>query len=471
MYTEDDEKVKVKKSNSNNDDKDFYTSFSEMDENEGSKSSRKKNNRRREVEVKEEADYSNFYDSNDEEEENEEDNGNKGKWIKIGAIVLLALLLIGLIIFLITRSSGTKGDIELTNNDITLKVGESDYVSYKIVDTENEVTSTFSSSNSDVAIVDENGAITAMGPGEATITISYTIDGKTKQKTCKVTVTGDPTPTPKPTAKPTATPSHNIKLNLKFNNGSDNHWTNKDVAITVEASSDYGISSIKYAVNCSGTCDYKDLSGNTINVSNNGTTKITVLATDKNNQQAKKEVTVKIDKEAPNVTYNGNTNIVSQGEVEVCVTCSDSISGCTKSKVCKKYTSSQSNQVLTVSDNAGNKKSSPTFNVSINKVQQPCSLSVASDGTVTATLREEATYSGFNSSYSGSNETSKKIDVSVTTTDQAGVMAGAKVVYYYVKNKNGGTGKCFVTVIKECKCNDATSTDPKCPGTCTFRPN
>ena len=46
--------------------------------------------------------------------------------------------------------------------------------------------------------------------------------------------------------------------------------------------------------------------------------------------------------------------------------------------------------------------------------------------------------------------------------------SSAKVIRYYVKNKNGSGGMCYITVVKECKCTDAKSTDPNCPVTCTY---
>ena len=462
MYTEDDKDVTVKKNNSKDDYNDFYTSFNEMDNEEDIKSTKKKSTRKqKELEVKEETDFSNFYGSNEEEEIEPKNNFNYSKWIKLGVVVFLVILLVLLIIFLVNRDSGKRnvGDIELTNSNISLKVGESDFISYKIVNTNSEVTSTFTSSDEEVAIVDENGSITAMGPGEATITIKYTIDGETKEKTCKVKVSGE------------STGNHDISLDISFDNGGNDKWTNKDVTISASATSDYGITSIKYAVNCDSNCDYKEMTGKKLTISNEGTTKITIIATDKKKQEAQKEAIIKIDKTAPTANYDGNTNIVSNREVEVCASCSDSMSGCTNNRVCKKYTSSASNQVITVFDNAGNKNSSSSFNVTINKIKQPCELKVSSDGVVTATLREEAVYYGFNSSYSGNNETARKVEINVTSSGDSKTKSGAKVVHYYVRNKNGSGGSCSLIVIKECTCADGSSVDTNCSLNCTYRAN
>ena len=52
--------------------------------------------------------------------------------------------------------------------------------SYKVVGTDKQVTSTFTSSNTNVVTVSENGEIKAVGNGEAIIVVHYTIDGMKK---------------------------------------------------------------------------------------------------------------------------------------------------------------------------------------------------------------------------------------------------------------------------------------------------
>lgn len=440
MYTEDDEEVELKKKNSNNNDyNDFYTSFSEMDEKEGKKEKKKKLDNEEISSEKDEEDYSDFYGTNDEIEEAIEKNGNNKVIIRIIAIILLVVILAVLLIILLKKGEEEPGDIELSKTSYTLKAGDKEHITYKVVDTDSNVSSKFTSSNPNVAIVNENGEITAVGKGEAIITITYTINGKTKEKECVIKVNG-------PEVK------HELSLNLS---SSATNWTNKDVTITVSTKTDTSITSLKYAVNCTSNCNYIDVKDNKIIVSNSGTTKVVVVAKDKSNLEVTKEITTKIDKEAPTITYTSGKTITSNKDISVCATCSDSLSGCKQNKVCKKYTSSKSNQVITVTDNAGNSKNSPSFNVVINKVVAPCTLKVSSDGTVSATLKESAVYYGFNSSYTGNNELSKKFTVGENGK------SGAKVVYYYVKTKNGSTGSCYVTVIKECK--SSTS--------CTYRAN
>ena len=381
MYTEDDKKVNVKTDNSENNYDDFYTSFDQLDEKEekSSKKGKTKPKKEKAPEVKEETDYDDFYGTNEEKEEEKSSNNiDKKKIIKIGLIALGVILLIVLLIILISKLSKPKGDIELTNESITLKVGETDYISYKIVNTDSDVISTFSSSDELIAIVDENGQVTGISGGETTINISYTIDGKKKEKKCKVTVTDD------------GNNKQELTLNLTFTSGSNNKWTNKNVVIKVEAKSSIGIDSIKYGINCDSNCEYNTINNNSsITISSDGTTKVKVIARDKKGQEVTKEVTAKVDKEPPVIEFD-NKDITSTKDVQVCATCTDSVSGCKQAKVCKKYTSSKSNDTITVTDNAGNKKTSGTYNITIKKAQAPCSLSVSPDGVVTATLRESA---------------------------------------------------------------------------------
>ncbi len=443
MYTEDDEEVKVKNKNSNSDNGDFYTSFNQLSE-KGTKKVAKKKLKLEDEEEKDEEDYSDFYGSSDDEDEvmapSDDDNKKTKAIIKFGIIILL-LIVLAILLVVLLRKDDPKGDIELNQATYNLKTGNKEYISYKVVDTESSVESHFTSSNPAVVTVDDNGEITAVGPGEATITISYTIEGKTKEKQIPIKVEG-------PEIK------HELSLSLK---ASTTNWTNKDVTITVVPKTDTSVTSLKYAINCNGSCTYKDVTNNKIVVSDTGTTKVTVVVKDKSNLEVTKEITTKIDKEAPNITFTSDKNITSSKEVSVCATCSDSLSGCKQSKVCKKYTSSKSNQVITVTDNAGNTKNSPTFNVTISKTSAPCTLKVSSDGTVSATLKESAVYYGFNSDFSGSNVLSKKITIDVSKKGEA----RAKLVTYYVKNKNGNTGNCYITVIKECTADN----------NCSFRAN
>lgn len=449
MYTEDDDKVSLKDEDSGSGYNDFYTSFDDLDDGDKKRDKKKQKKVKEQQEnLKEERDFSSFYGFSDEEEE-ESSNDNKGKIIKIAIIAILAIAVIVLLIMFIGKASKTKGDIELINQDISLKVGEKNVISYRIIDTDSEVKSSFTSSNPSVVLVDENGEVTALSTGSAKIIVSYTIDGKTRTKECNITVTDE----------------GNVDKTIKIaiNNYKENSWSNTTVDMEVVATSVFGIESIKYAFDCESSCQYKDVVNNHITVSNTGTTKVVIEVQDKSNQKAIKTIDVKIDKEAPTAEV-GKKVYEGKGEVSVCATCKDSQSGCKQSKVCKKYTSSKSNQTITVEDNAGNKGESAAFNVKVAELKEPCYLTVSDTGLVKATLREEASYYGFNSSYSGENQKSMQISINASKKGES----GAKVVTYYVKNKNGSGGMCYATVIKECDCTDPSSTAANCPVTCKY---
>ena len=459
MYTEDDEKVKVKKSNSNNSDyNDFYSAFNNTEADHEEKKETKKEKKpdkkkatppKKEKKVeKEEDEYSYFYTINDSAEFPQTDKKNLKKILMICGIAILAIILV--VVSIIVIKGLTKQDIELLNNNISIKVGESDYISYKIVNNDVNNISSFTSSDNAVVTVDENGMVTGIGGGEATISFSYDVNGRTRTKKCKITVIGEPI-------------GDDITMNVTYSSGSSDTWTNQDVRLSIETTG--YVSSIRYAVNCTGECNYLEVVDKQIVITENGINNVKIVANGRNNKELVKDVVVKIDKEAPTAAISGNKNIVANGSVEVCATCSDSLSGCVNNKVCKKFTSSKANQVITVTDNAGNTANSSTFSVTINSSSEPCSLSVSSDGVVTAKVNGNASYYGFDSNYTGTNELSKKIDINATKNGDS----FAKVVFYFVKNTNGSGGKCYITVIKECKCTDSSRNDASCPVTCTFR--
>lgn len=78
--------------------------------------------------------------------------------------------------------------VEADKESITLTVGDTDRITVSVTPenaTDKEVT--FESSNDDIVRVDENGNLTAIGPGEATVTITSK-DGSGKKDTVTVTV-------------------------------------------------------------------------------------------------------------------------------------------------------------------------------------------------------------------------------------------------------------------------------------------
>ncbi len=445
MHTNDDKNVKVKKSNSSNDYSDFYTSFNDMNNEDNKKGKGKK--KKEAVED----DYTSFYGSN--EDEPEENKGNTKNIIKF---IIIAVLIIAIIVVLIIFVFGKKStsDIVLTEENFVLQAGETSTISYKLTNPEDDVKASFTSSDTNVAIVNSDGEVIAIGEGSCDITITYVINGKTREKKCKITVSGS------------SDISKDLSLNISFSNGKDNSWTNKDVTLTIDAKSVYGIDKLQYAINCdAGDCNFQDVTDNKIVVSTPGTTKVRVLVHDKNNRQQEKTVTVLLDKESPEIKLLlDDKNITSTKEVEVCATCSDSLSGCKQNKICKKFTSTKTNQTIIVEDKAGNRKNSSSFNVTIKKNIGPCNLKLSSDGTVSSTHPDGALYYGFSSSYSGTNQESKKIEINATTPN----VPVANYVTYYIKDSKGVKTSCSLIVVKECKCKDEKSTDPKCPVTCSY---
>ena len=465
MYTEDDDKVVVN-NDSNSDYANFYTSF--INDEKGKKKNKATENKEKKskkVEKKEEEDYSDFYSSfmenekkrkEEEKKKNEDEydvelkdeedysefynnDNNKKNIFRIILFALGIIIVVALIFLLLWKTNlfdrSNKPDIVLTNEEITVKVGENSVISYSIVNTEKEVKSSFSSTNQDVVIVNSNGMITGISSGEAEVIVSYTIDGKTNKKKCKIKVNGE------------GSVDKNVTLDVKIENATDNVWTKKDVSISVSAKSVFGIEYIRYAINCEDSnCKYEDVKDNKIAITENGINKVNIVAQDRNKQQTQRFITIKIDKVSPEITFNESTNITSNKEVTVCATCKDSVSGCKQEHVCKKFTSSKTNQRLVVEDVAGNQTYSPSFNVKINKVNGPCELSISKDGVVTAGVMDGATYYGFSSTYSGKNSTSQKIDISSTKAGEA----KAKIIYYYVKDSKGVKHSCYITAIKEC---------------------
>ena len=451
MYTEDDDDdIVIKDDNSNENFLDFYTSFSDNDGNNKKNNKNNKKNKKEKI-IKEDNSISEFYEI--DSEINEKDN--KSKKVIIFAIVfglLLVLAIILTIIFLGKKDNKTP-DIKIMNDNIKINVGEKEIISYQIINSNEDIKATFKSSNTNVLTISENGEIIGIDDGQAEVIVSYTISNVKKEKKCKVTVIGD------------GKVDKKITLNVEIVNGKDNVWTNKDVDIKVEANSIYGIESLKYTFNCEGSkCDYKDVKNNRILVTNNGTTKVLIIAIDKNKEQEEKTVTIKIDKVPPTINFTNTGNITSNKETTVCATCKDALSGCKQENVCKKFTSSKMKQKIIVEDKAGNQTSSSEFNVVITKNEQPCTLSVSSDGVVSAKLNSDAIYYGFSDSYSGVNQLSKKININISKNGES----GAEVIYYYVKNKNGTGGKCFITVIKECNCTNTNINSDNCPVTCKY---
>ena len=130
--------------------------------------------------------YSKMNDDNLEEQ-------NKKKVIpldkkRLVIVIALSIVLISLIILLFRSCGKGSPDIKLSEESITLKVGQSKYISYEIINTNNILPATFSSVNPSVATVDETGKVTGVSAGTTSITLSYKVGFSRKTKKCEVTV-------------------------------------------------------------------------------------------------------------------------------------------------------------------------------------------------------------------------------------------------------------------------------------------
>lgn len=415
-----------------------------------------------------------------------EEKKNNNGFIKRIIAFIIFLLLAFLIFFVIHKANifGQISDktptIKLLTNEIKIDVGDSAAISYEILNTTDSIKTTFTSSNNSVATVNDVGVVEGIGEGNAVITIAYRVGFSKYEKKCNVTVNAkQETPVTPPTPTNPATPNNNEiptpitptptkpdnpktppTLTLSFEKGKENAWTNENAVIKVTAKSNTNSSlKLKYTVNCNNNgCTYQDVKNNQITISEEGGSVVSVVATDGYNNRTTKSVTVKIDKTAPKVTLNpNNITTTSSTDFTMCAICQDATSRCKKDKVCQTFSSSAYNKILVVEDNAGNKAESNAFNVVINKVSLTCSLSVTESGVVSATYTGSPTYYGFDSSYSGTNATSKQLKASET-------------VNYYIKDSSGAKATCSISVVGSCGCKFRAN-DGKCYTTISGRCN
>lgn len=369
--------------------------------------------------------------------------------IKIIAVLLL-LILFGVLVYFLIKALNNKDnkpepDINLLTDSITIKVGDSSYISYEIINTDEKIETSFKSDDTSIATVDANGNVTGINEGNTVVTVSYRINRKTKEKKCNVIVEKDDSGSNPPTPE---VPSPTLSLSLV--NIKEGVWTKDNVTINVNASVKSGTVSSKYTINCNKDCSYTTITNNKITISREGASVVSVVAT-ANGKSVTKTITVNIDKTKPTVTLQATpSSYISNSSVRVCAKCSDGGSGCKENEVCKTYTSSASNQTLTVTDKAGNSTVSGKFNVTINKIKPTCTLSVSSTGLVTATPKDATKYS-FDSS----------LNTNQTTLQLNETTPGTKRVTYYVKNSVGESGTCFIDVRYSCVCL-FTGYDGKC---------
>lgn len=333
-------------------------------------------------------DYSDFnYDGYDDTAQNKNDlkepkKSNVGKIILVIAVIILVIGAVFGILFFVKGCDNDKPKqpptLTLNTNHIELVVGDSQALNITISDPDEEII--WQSSDEKVAKV-ENGVVTAIKEGTAKITaMAYVKTDNAQTVECTVVVKKKENDTPKPPIDPVEPSEDKTKPTLTYTLSNKNEWSNSDITIKINASDKSGIASLKYALNCDSNCSYKSVSNNQLKITTTGTTKVTLLATDKKNNQTTKTFNVKIDKTAPTVklnlegpqVYSNTTNTV------VCATCNDSLSGCVKEKYCQTFSSNQTNAKITVYDKAGNSATSYPFSIMIDTVKPKCEFSTTS---------------------------------------------------------------------------------------------
>ena len=384
-------------------------------------------------------DYEEYKDDVKVEYNKNKKDTNKLKYIIIGLVALI--LLIGLILFLINILNRKGSSITLTITEkLDLYIGETKKIEVSVngIDDANPKL-VFMSQDETIAKVSDTGVVSAISDGTTNIIVAYYDEQeKTYSKNCMVSVVQKNEEQP-PLEEPSDEPieNENQDLNFKYSlPSSSNGWYKGNVVISLSYNKDF-LKSLKYALDCEKNCNYKDITGsNKIAITGTGTKKVVIIATDKNGKEVKKTLSIKIDKTAPIAKLNTSTIIYNNtGKVEVCVSCTDSLSGCVESKVCYTHTESVNSSSLIVYDKAGNKATSDSYKVIIDKEKPTCSLKY-SDKKIVATVNDTGgsglLYYGFNNNYSGTN-----------SKEKTNISAGNYT--YYVKDRAGNTNSCSLT--------------------------
>lgn len=110
-------------------------------------------------------------------------------------IIVLSIILISLIVILLRSINITKppkGDntnyVRLQSNQIDLKIGQSQKLELILSDTNSNYQVQWFSNNDSVAIVDDNGKVTAINEGEAIIMVAYYLNDKVYDAECRIYV-------------------------------------------------------------------------------------------------------------------------------------------------------------------------------------------------------------------------------------------------------------------------------------------
>ena len=292
------------------------------------------------------------------EEEERERQGGKGKLILLLICIIVFLgLLVVILLPSLTKEETPK--ITIANKALTLDAGKTVKIEYTF---NKKVNPTFKSSDEKIATVDATGVVTGIDKGTVVVTLIFNYKNKEYVDKVNVTVNKEETdddPTDDPgnnSGNNSGKVKKNVTLTYSIEGNKDlNKWQTTAVVINVTAANH---NKLVYAVDCSGTCDYKTVEGNRIIFGDSGTHKITIEASNSSGSSKKEEITVKIDTTPPTcqLAYQGGN---------ITLTTDDNGSGLAYYGESSSYTGAGSKtktgtagtHTFYVSDAAGNKNS------------------------------------------------------------------------------------------------------------------
>ena len=305
-------------------------------------------------------DFYNSYQEKDDKSNIKKVSKNNDRKSKYIIIFIILLVVLGVLVYFLLKMFTNHSDNQeyaLTLSSVQMELNKGEEQQLQVgVNTTEAVEINWSSSDTKVVTVDENGNVSAIGSGTATITASYVDNnGEVMSASCKVTV-NDVKDEYIPTM--TYTVSNNVESN----------WSNENVKITFNLSNTDKLKSFQYALNCTNDCTYNDIKNNTLSISEEGNNIISLVAVYDNEQKINKSISVKIDKTKP--ICNVNSTKITDNGVIYSLKGVDSLSGI-KSIAGKTYNSSGADYSVTINtgtltkivvlDNAGNATTCPDF--------------------------------------------------------------------------------------------------------------
>ena len=253
--------------------------------------------------------YGEHYEEPELDNHEQQNSSNKSKSFII--VIILVIVLIVLIFLLIkscdNNSQNKPNDdvkqpvlVELSKDTLELKVGESYKIEYSVSNYSLPLEIVWISNNESVANIKEDGTVTAVKVGNTSVIASYFIDNIPYQKECIVNVIENDGIDVNDNEKPI--------LKYSLDNCKVNEWGNSNVKININATDNSGVVDVKYTLDCTNNCNYISVTNNVIEISKEGTTIVTIMASDKNSNSIQETLTVKIDKTKPACSLNINEN-------------------------------------------------------------------------------------------------------------------------------------------------------------------